>query len=120
MTDKAKDGEFAEWLAQRVSAANLSDEEKRVFADWLAKENKIPDSKPGRVDPDGYAGAPEATKITMHDVRELFSWIKGRVSHASINENERKELNNWLMQRATESGDVHENELKKLRQDLLD
>ncbi|HEY9759221.1 MAG TPA: hypothetical protein V6C97_28945 [Oculatellaceae cyanobacterium] len=35
MTDKTKDGDFAEWLARRMSASHLTDDEKKVFADWL-------------------------------------------------------------------------------------
>jgi hypothetical protein len=120
VTDKTKDGDFAEWLAQQVSAASLTDDEKKMFADWLVKENTTPESTGADRGRAQSTHAPETPGITMNDVRELLTWIKARVTHVSINETERKELNEWLMQRANDAGDIGAHDSKRLKQDLFD
>lgn len=101
---------FSDWLASRMADANLTAEDREIFADWLMKES--PDRKEKKESESGL-------KITLHDVRELFSWLKCRITASDINERERKLFNEWLVQKVTDHPTDSPAELHKLKRELL-
>jgi hypothetical protein len=114
---------FSDWLASRMVDANLNPEDRKVFTDWLMKES--PDDSNVHV---AHHAVARETKnevesglmITLHDVRELFTWLKTRITTSDINDRERKLFNEWLVQRVTDHPSDDHAQYHKLKRELLD
>ncbi len=103
--------QFHDWLALRMADANITAEDKKVFAEWLERES--PEHKKKIKTECGL-------KVTLHDVRELFSWLKNRISSSDISDKERKLFNEWLVLKVTDHHPADHKEFHKLKRELLD
>jgi hypothetical protein len=111
---------FSDWLGVRMVDANLTAEDRKIFTDWLKKES--PDAQ------DAYSQAKHektdevesGLKITLRDVRELFAWLKTRITSSDINERERKLFNEWLVQKVTDHQSEDHADYHRLKRELLD
>jgi hypothetical protein len=114
---------FSDWLASRMVDANLSAEDRKIFTDWLMKESPDGENHRGAHSHAGCEKKNEVEsglKITLHDVRELFTWLKTRITTSDINDGERKLFNEWLVQKVTDHQTEDHVEYHKLKRELLD
>lgn len=115
---------FSDWLASRMVDANLNTEDRKVFTDWLMKRSPNDLNACGAHKPaagcENESEVESGLKITLHDVRELFAWLKTRITTSEINERERKLFNEWLVQKVTDHHSEDHTELHKLKRELLD
>ncbi len=103
---------FTKWLAEKMGDANLSQDEIQEFVDWMAKReahDKKKDAKETKAD------------ISLHDVGELFVWLKGRLHSSNVDKRNQHELLDWLVKKLkSEGGNLDERDLSNLKKDLLD
>ena len=120
--DNEEHRKFSDWLASRMLDANLTTEDRKVFTDWLKKESPQAgnDLDAHHADHKKKNEVESDLKVTLHDVRELFTWLKTRITSSDINEGERKLFNEWLVQKVTDHHSDDHADFHKLKRELLD
>jgi hypothetical protein len=94
------------WYSSGMIEAKLTPQESKELAEFLDRGSSAPvlDPKPSA-----------STEVSLQDVQELLVWLQERMASANINNDERRQLNDWLVALLTKSPALDRQELEQVK-----